>query len=219
MGEQITNQQPVYPLAPESKIPKSDEESNTLLSNELRRKKRIKLAIYIAAFVVFQTIVILIFSLIVMKVKTPKVRLGTIELRKVTTTAGTQASSPSFDISFTTQVRVKNTNFGPYKYDSSNATFLYRGVTVGEIFIPKGKAGMLSTKKVSVIVSVNSNALTSTTSLGNELGTGTLTLNSQAKLSGKVVLMFVMKNKKSAQMNCTISIKLNADNAVDLNCK
>ncbi|KAG2673234.1 hypothetical protein I3760_13G080100 [Carya illinoinensis] len=219
MGEQITNQQQVYPLAPASKMPRSDEESNTLQSNELRRKKRIKLAIYIAAFAVFQTIVIVVFSLTVMKVKTPKVRLGTIELKNVTTTAGTQASSPSFDISFTTQVRVKNTNFGPYKYDSSNATFLYQGVTVGQIFIPKGKAGMLSTKKVSVTVSVNSNALTSTTSLGNELGVGTLTLNSQAKLSGKVELMFVTKKKKSAQMNCTISIKLNADKAVDLNCK
>ena len=65
-----TNQQ-AYPMAPATKQPRSDEESATLTSEELRRRKRIKLAIYIAAFAVFQTIVILVFVLIVMRVKTP----------------------------------------------------------------------------------------------------------------------------------------------------
>ncbi|KAG6636693.1 uncharacterized protein LOC122281888 [Carya illinoinensis] len=214
-----------HPLAPANTYPRSDEESNTSQSDEqLKRKKRIRLAMYIAAFAVFQTVVIVIFSLTVMKVKTPKLRLSStaefLKLNTSTSTGGsTQASPPFFDIRFITQVRVKNTNFGPYKYDSTNATFLYQGVTVGEFIIPKGKARMLSTKKVDVTVNLNSNAIKSTTSLGSELETGLLKLDSQAKLSGKVELMFVMKKKKSAQMNCTVSIHLSNRAFQDLSCK
>ncbi|KAG2677149.1 hypothetical protein I3843_12G087800 [Carya illinoinensis] len=211
-----TNYQPAYPLAPANGYPRSDEESAN--PDELRRKKRIKLAIYIAIFVVFQAIVIAVFAVTVMKVKTPKVRLGSdVMFQNVSTS--TQPSA-SFDISFTTQVRVKNTNFGPYKYDSATATFVYDGVTVGEVSIPKGKAGMLSTKKVSVTVNVNSNTLQSTSNLGSELSGGFLTLTSHAKLSGKVELMFVMKKKKSAEMNCTMKINVSPNHELrELICK
>ena len=57
---------------------------------------------------------------------------------------------------------------------------MYEGVPVGQVIIPKGKAGLRSTKKVTVTVNVNSNALPTTTGLGSELGAGVLTLNSQA---------------------------------------
>ena len=215
MAEKMNQQ--VHPFAQVNKQPRSDEESGTLRSEELKRKKRIKLAIYIAAFAVFQTIVILVFALIVMRVKTPKVRLGA-DVTFQNFSAGTQAS-PSFDLSFTTQVRVKNANFGPYKFDSTIATFMYQRVTVGQVTIPKGKAGLRSTKKVTVTVDVNSNALSSTTGLGSELGAGVLTLNGQAKLSGKVELMFVMKKKKSAEMNCTMTIEVSTKAVQSMNCK
>ncbi|XP_075651510.1 late embryogenesis abundant protein At1g64065-like [Castanea sativa] len=211
-----TNQQ-VYPFAPATKQPRSDEESGSLTSDqELKRKKMIKLAIYIAAFAVFQTAVILVFALTVMRVKTPKVRLGT-DVTFQNFSTGTQAS-PFFDLSVTTQVRVKNTNFGPYKFDSTIATFMYQGVTVGQVLIPKNKAGLRSTKKVGVTVNVNSNALPSTTNLGSELGAHVLTLNSHAKLSGKVELMFIMKKKKSAEMNCTMTIDLSTKAVQSMIC-
>ncbi|KAF5479907.1 hypothetical protein F2P56_000690 [Juglans regia] len=216
MAEKVNKQ--MYPSAPTNKQPSRDEESATSLSDqELRKKKRIKLGIYIAAFVVFQVLVITAFSLTVMRVKTPKVRLGTVLLQDVKT--GNQ-TSPSFDISFTTQVRIKNTNFGPFKYESTNATFTYQGVTVGQVSIPKGKVGFRSTKKVTVTVTVNSNALpisTTSTTLGSEMGAEVLTLNSHAKLGGKVELMFVTKKKKAAEMNCTMPIDLSTK-AVQLNC-
>ena len=215
MAEKMNQQE--YPLAPATRQSRSDEESGTLRSEELKRKKRIKLAINIAAFAVFQTIVILVFALTVMRVKTPKVRLGT-DVTFQNFQTGTQAS-PTFDLSFTTQVGVKNTNFGPYKFDSTIATFMYQGVTVGQVTIPKGKAGLRSTKKVGVIVNVDSNALSSTAGLGSELGAGVLTLNSQAKLSGKVELMFVMKKKKSAEMNCTMTIEVSTKAIQSMSCE
>ncbi|XP_035545895.1 uncharacterized protein LOC109006015 [Juglans regia] len=153
-----------------------------------------------------------------MHVKTLKVRLGTVMLQDVKTRNQT---SSSFDISCTTQVRIKNTNFGPYKYESTNAMFTYQGVTVGQVSIPKGEARFHSTKIVIVSVSVNSNTLTimstTSTTLRSELGSGVLTLNSHAKLRGKVKLMFVMKKKKAAKMNCTMPIHLSTKD-VELNC-
>ncbi|RXH95646.1 hypothetical protein DVH24_008146 [Malus domestica] len=206
------NQQ-AYPLAPTNGYTRSDAESLESV-DELKRKKRIKLAIYIGIFVLFQIMVITAMSLTVMKVKTPKVRLGNINVQELNSVP----ASPSFDTKFTTQIRVKNTNFGPYKFDAAIVTFLYQGATVGQVSIPKSKAGMLSTKKIDVEVNLSSSALSSS-NLGSELSSGVLTLNSTAKLAGKVELMFIMKKKKSSTMDCTIAFDLSSKTLKSLQCK
>ncbi|CAN6713118.1 unnamed protein product [Malus baccata var. baccata] len=196
------NQQ-AYPLAPTNGYTRSDAESLESV-DELKRKKRIKLAIYIGIFIV----------LTVMKVKTPKVRLGNINVQELNSIP----ASPSFDTKFTTQIRVKNTNFGPYKFDAAIVTFLYQGATVGQVSVPKSKAGMLSTKKIDVEVNLSSSALSSS-NLGSELSSGVLTLNSTAKLAGKVELMFIMKKKKTSTMDCTIAFDLSSKTLKSLQCK
>ncbi|KAK9927094.1 hypothetical protein M0R45_024296 [Rubus argutus] len=194
---------------------RKDEESATLHSeDELKRQKRIKLVMYIGAFIVFQIIVMTVFGLTVMKVKTPKVRLGGINVLNLNSVPAT----PSFDTTFTTQIRVKNTNWGPYKFDAGIATFMYQGMAMGQVSIPKSKAGMRSTKKIDVTVSLNSNGLPSS-NLGSDLNGGLLTLSSQAKLTGKVELMFIMKKKKSANMDCTIAFDLSSKTVQTLQCK
>ncbi|KAB2615594.1 hypothetical protein D8674_022182 [Pyrus ussuriensis x Pyrus communis] len=74
--------------------------------------------------------------------------------------------------------------------------------------MPKSKAGMLSTKKIDVEVSLNSNALPSHSAIGIELSRWVLTLSNQATLTGKVELMFIMKKKKSSTMDCTMTFDL-----------
>ncbi|KAK6263175.1 hypothetical protein QUC31_008991 [Theobroma cacao] len=210
--------QQVHPLAPANGHPRSDEESASLQSKELKRKKRIKYAVYIAAFAVFQTVVILIFALTVMRVKNPKVRIGKVTVETMET-SNTEAAA-SFNLRFIAQVTVKNTNFGHYKFDNATMSFLYDGVMVGEAIIPKARARARSTKKLDVTVEVNSSALTSTTTgLGSELSSSVLTLNSQAKLKGKVELMKVMKKKKSPEMNCTLIFNVSTRSLQDLKCK
>ena len=196
---------------------RSDQESGNSTDEELKRKKRIKLAIYIVVFIIFQVIVITAFSLTVMKVKSPKLRLANIQVQTLTTGA---ANSPSFDLSFTTQVRVKNTNFGPYKFDATTVNFTYGGATVGQVIVPKGKAGLKSTKKINnVIVNLSSSQLPNTADLGRELAEGTLTLSTAAKMTGKVELMLIMKKKKSINMNCTITIDVAGKTVRNLQCK
>ncbi|XP_022738939.1 late embryogenesis abundant protein At1g64065-like [Durio zibethinus] len=211
--------QQVHPLAPANKQPRSDEESAGLQAKELKRKKRIKYAVYIAAFAVFQTAIILVFALTVMRVKNPKVRIGRITIETMETNSTGAAAAASFDLKFIAQVTVKNTNFGHYRFDHSTMSFLYDGVIVGEAIIPKARARARSTKKLDVTVEVNSRALTNTAPLGSELSSNILTLNSQAKLKGKVELMKVIKRNKSPEMNCTLTFNVSTRNLQDLNCK
>ncbi|XP_008349092.2 late embryogenesis abundant protein At1g64065 [Malus domestica] len=206
--------QQAYPSAPENHGYQRSDAESLLSADELKRKKRIKLAIYVAIFVVFQIIVITVISLTVMKVKTPKVRLGNINVQELTSVPAT----PSFDTKFRTQIRVKNTNWGPYKFDASTVTFLYQGAVIGQVVTPKSKAGMLSTKKMNVEVSLNSSALSSS-NFGSELSSGVLTINSTARLTGKVELMLIMKKKKASTMDCTIVFDLSSKMLKSLQCK
>ncbi|KAL6181886.1 hypothetical protein ACLB2K_048534 [Fragaria x ananassa] len=203
-----------YPLAPANGYTRGDGES-LVSQDELKRRKRIRLFTYVGIFIVFQIIVMTVFGLTVMKVKTPKVRLGEINVLDFKSVPAT----PSFDTTFTTQIRVKNTNWGPYKFDASTVTFMYQGVAVGQVTVPKSKAGMRSTKKMNVDVSLNANGLPSSSNFGSELNSGVLTLNSQAKLVGKVDLMLIMKKKKSATMDCMIGFDLSTKTVKSLQCK
>ncbi|PKI56905.1 hypothetical protein CRG98_022734 [Punica granatum] len=85
MAESYHNQE--YPLAPAGidGHPRSDAES--LNDKEEKRRKRIKWAIYISVFAVFQVIVIVVFSLVVMRVQRPKFRVGTLRIQALTTGA------------------------------------------------------------------------------------------------------------------------------------
>lgn len=202
------------PLSPANANLRSDHEAATLQSQaELKRKKRIKVGIYVTVFVVVQIIVGTVIALTVMRVKTPRLRLGEIKLQNITAVPAT----PSFDLNFTTQIRVKNTNWGPYKFDASNVTFEYEGETLAQLSIPKGKAGMLSTKKYDVSVSLNSKGLKNS-NLGSDLNTGVLSLTSTARLTGKVELMMVMKKKKAIGMYCRLEFNLSTKQIQFMKC-
>ncbi|PSS33022.1 Bromodomain-containing protein [Actinidia chinensis var. chinensis] len=68
-------QQQGYPLAPANGYSGSDEEAGRSMSDEERRQKRKKWALYIIVFVIFQTGIIVLFNMTVMKFRTPKFRV------------------------------------------------------------------------------------------------------------------------------------------------
>ncbi|CAI9759368.1 unnamed protein product [Fraxinus pennsylvanica] len=192
-----------YPLAPASVMPRSDEESAAFRSidnQELKKKKRLKCFTYIAIFAVFQAIIILVFALTVMRVKTPKVRLGDVSISRTNGTG---------EFRFTAIVLVRNRNFGHYKFDDTMATIKSGDATVGLFVIPESRAKARSTRRLNVIADINSSS-------GNN--SGVLPLSVEAKLRGKVRLIKVIKRNKSADMNCTMSINLATNAVQDLNC-
>ncbi|KAK3429359.1 uncharacterized protein LOC104446081 [Eucalyptus grandis] len=194
---------------------RKDQESQQLTDEE-RRKKRMKWTIGITAFVIFQVVQALFFVLVIMKFKSPKFRVGEFDIQSLN--AGTQAS-PSFDMTFVAPIRIKNTNWGPFKYDATTVNFVYGGVQVGEVAIPKSKANFKSTKKIDANVTLNFTNLPSDSTLGSELSSGVITLNSQGELKGKVTVMFMFKKNKTSQMNCTMAIDVSAKALKSLSCR
>ncbi|XP_027174079.1 uncharacterized protein LOC113773645 [Coffea eugenioides] len=187
-----------------------DEELASVAQKEERRKKRMKYVTYGVAFVVFQTFVILVFSLVVMKVKTPKFRVRSATVEYL------QATNAGFSANMRAELSVKNENFGRYKYQESTIDFFFQNYKVAEAPIPKGKAGFKSTKKFTVpanLSSANANVP------GSELNQGALIpLTSQATLNGKVRLMLIFTKKKSTNMNCTMNLNTSSKQLQDISC-
>ncbi|KAF8020360.1 hypothetical protein BT93_G0917 [Corymbia citriodora subsp. variegata] len=185
------------------------------MATDPRRKR--KIAAYVIAGVIAQTAIILLFVLLIMRFRNPKVRLSsaTVENLKL----NTSSASPYLSMQLNAQVAVKNTNFGHFKFDSTTATFSYRGATVGSANIMKAKAKARSTKRMNVTASVSSKKFSSVRQFRRDVNSGTLTLNGYAKLSGKVVLFKFFKKKKSAEMNCTMDVDTKAKVIKNLQCK
>ncbi|XP_059627416.1 late embryogenesis abundant protein At1g64065-like [Cornus florida] len=198
-------QQPGHHMPEPNSYGHVDEEAQ---SKELKRQKRKKLILYIAAFVVFQTIVIVIFSLTVMKVKTPKFRVRAASFETLNVNAS------SFDMRMNARLGVKNTNFGPYKFDNSTITFFYKGAAVGNAIVPKSTAKFQSTKRFNVTIDLSS----SSSEIATDFSSGILRLSCTSRLTGKVELMLVMKKKKAINMNCTMEVHIATQQIQNLKC-
>lgn len=207
-------------IAPVDLYPRSTTdglESATMAhEDEIRRKKRRKRLAYIAVFAVFQTVVILVFALVVMRVRSPEVEIDSAAVE------GLSGPGPSSDYNMTiaAQLKIKNKNFGDYKYERTAMNISHRGVTVGEGVILNGKAEARDTETVLVTATVSS-----VVALSGETSSGILVLESKAALRGKVHLMKMwgihfpmMKKRKGAEMNCVMQINLASRVVQDMDC-
>ncbi|CAI9092326.1 OLC1v1027526C1 [Oldenlandia corymbosa var. corymbosa] len=213
------DQRPTYPLAPANGYHRSDAEyGREEDSGDLRRKKRIRYFLYFVAFVIFQTGVIAIFTLTIMKVRTPKFRMESATFDSFS--VGT-STNPTFDIRMNARVSIKNANFGKYKYDNTTMYFFYQGSPVGQADIYKSSVGWRTNKKFNAVVNLSSVNLPSTAKdqLGNDLTKRLVPLTSMADLKGKVALTFIFKKKKAIQMNCTMEIVVSSQQLSNIVCK
>ncbi|XP_057810549.1 late embryogenesis abundant protein At1g64065 [Salvia miltiorrhiza] len=179
------------------------------------RRSRKKCLAYVAAFVVFQTAIILLFALTVMKIRNPKVRFNAMDV--VETFTFNNGTATSVSMRLLAQLTIKNTNFGHFKYDESSLVILHRGVPLGEAVIPRGRTRAKKTQKVEVSVNVNTTRA-SGSELRSEINSGVLKLSSQATLNGKVHLMKVIKKKKSGEMKCDWDVNLGTKQVENLKC-
>ncbi|XP_022718085.1 late embryogenesis abundant protein At1g64065-like [Durio zibethinus] len=184
-----------------------------------RRKRNIKCWACIVAGVIAQTIIILLFVLLVMRIRNPKVRLEGVIVENVR--LDSSPSKPSFTMKLNAQVAVKNTNFGHFKFKNSTFTVSYKGTPVGEATIVKARARARSTKKFNVTVLVSSNNKISRDSnqISSDIDSGIINLSSHAKLEGKIHLFRIFKKKKSTEMNCTMDVNTTLKQIQNLTCK
>ncbi|KAI8540419.1 hypothetical protein RHMOL_Rhmol09G0262500 [Rhododendron molle] len=208
-------EQQAYHPAAANGYTRSGEEATTFDAKELRRQKHQKWLLYGVAFVVFQTGIILLFSTTVIKVRNPKfrVRSATFDASDIPTT------NTSFNLKTNVALGIKNTNFGPYKYDYSTMYFYYGEAEVGSVVIPKSKAQFRRTKKFTVTLDLASTNLVGNTQLANDLSTGIVPLSSRSKLTGKVELMLIFKKQKAVDMICTMEVNTATQSLQNISCK
>ncbi|PSS34282.1 Late embryogenesis abundant protein [Actinidia chinensis var. chinensis] len=211
------NQQTYHPAAANGYSRNDTETTGGVDPRELRRQKQKKWALYIIAFVIFQTGIIVLFTFTVMKFRTPKFRVRN---SRSFDTFDVQPTTPSFNMRMNAQLGVRNTNFGPFKYSNTTVTFYYKGTEVGSAIVRKSKANFRSTKKVNVPVDlIMPTTLASSTDLASDLSSGILPLTSQAKMNGKVEIMFIFKKKRTANMNCTMEVNISSKSLQNIKCK
>ncbi|CAL9008771.1 unnamed protein product [Prunus brigantina] len=208
-----------YPLVPANGYIRSDQESAvTEDPAELKRKKRMRCLFYVTVFAVFQVIVITVFALTVMKIKSPKFRVRSASFSDFEVGNGT---SPSFNLDMDVKFGVKNTNFGHFNYEDGIVEFEYRGTRIGQVNVYEARARARSTRKVADSLELTSNGLSanSQSQLASDISSGIIPITSASKLDGKIHLMKVIKKKKSAHMNCTMEIVLATQSVQNIVCK
>ncbi|CAI9771949.1 unnamed protein product [Fraxinus pennsylvanica] len=207
-------QQSPNPLAPTvNGYPRSDTESASHDARELRKKKRMKCLLYIVIFAVFQTGIILLFALTVMKIRTPKFRVRSATLNNFN--AGTR-TNPSLNFTMNAEFGVKNANFGHFKYLNTTVSFFHGNDMVGKVVVQGARAKARKTRKFNEVVELSFPA---NSQLGNDLGSGFVNLTSQSELRGKVELMKVIKKNKSTNMNCAMQISIATQQLQNIVCK
>ena len=174
-----------------------------LESEKWKRSQNAKCYVYILAFVVLQVAVILAFALIVMRVKTPSVRVRSVHVQSLTY----NETTPSLDMTIVAEIAVRNKNFGRFKFDNTTANVTYGGVLVGEGHITKARASARKTKRMNVTIEATFDRVSDAAKLRSELGSGNLTFTSVARVRGEVAVMLI-KKKKTANMNCTMTVDL-----------
>ena len=180
-----------------------------------RRRKQKKWALYIIAFIIFQTGIIVLFTMTVMKFRTPKFRV-----RSSSSFDTFETVNNSFNLMMNAQFGIKNTNFGPYKYDNTTVTFFYKDTPVGSTILRKSKADFRRTKKVNFAVDlVTPTELTGNSELASDISSGILPLTSQSRLSGKIEIMFIFKKRRATNMNCTMDVNIAAKTLQNIKCK
>ncbi|CAI9762445.1 unnamed protein product [Fraxinus pennsylvanica] len=177
---------------------------------------RRKILSYIVAGIILQMLIILVFVLIFLRIRSPKVRFKALTVENINANS---AGSPSFSMKLAAQVTVKNPNFGHFKFRDSPISIFYKGTLVGESYLPKRRARARSTEKMNIAISVDSKEVSSSSSLRSDINSGKIPLSSKATLYGKVHLFKVIKKKKTAKMDCTMDVNIKANTIENLKCK
>lgn len=204
----------VWPLAPGKLHNRSDYENPTFKA--IRRERTNKCFVYVFAGIVLFCIAVLVFALLVFRVKSPEIQLRSVSVKNLKYSSW----PPSFNASLSAQMTVKNPNFGDYKFQPSTVSFLYGGSKVGSSKVAKGEAKVKKTGRVRFAVDVRSNRLPEgANNLTSDINSGMLKLTGSGKVSGKVTLWKILNKKKTGKMDCTMTLVLKSKTIKDLVCR
>ncbi|XP_022862930.1 late embryogenesis abundant protein At1g64065-like [Olea europaea var. sylvestris] len=179
-------------------------------------QKSSKCLVYILIIVLFHSIILFVFRLIVLPFKSPKVHISHITIQNLI------APLASLNTTMVAEIQVYNKNFGPFKFQNSSTTLLYRNITIGVANIYEGRVEGRERKRMNMSLQVRANKLLSdyNLNLSSDIDSGLVKyLSGHAKLKGEVRLLKIIKRRRTAEMNCTMSLNLTSQEVQDLLCQ
>ncbi|KAG8375030.1 hypothetical protein BUALT_Bualt10G0057200 [Buddleja alternifolia] len=206
------------PLTQPSKHRKSDEQLPTIQPfnpQSHRQKRSSKCLVYVLLLVVLLSIAFLVLGLVVLRIKTPTLRLSLVAIRDL------QYDAASLNTTVVAEIRLHNMNFGRFEFRSGNATLLYDKATIGAATIYDGRIESREKKGMNVTVKVtasNYELSKNYMNISRDINQGLVKLRSCAKLRGEVRAMKIINRQRTAVMNCTMALNLTSKLLQDLSC-
>lgn len=204
-----------WPMAPSKLYDRSDEENPTFKA--IRKERSNKSFIYVFALIVIASLVLLVLALLFLRPKSPNVHLGSVRIK---TLKYTTSPLPSLNASMVAVLKIKNPNFGDFKFDPSSVSFSYGGFKIAEAKIRKGGLNVRGSKRLKLNIELRSNKLTDSNSLRNDINSGLLKLSGYVKITGELYfLKIIKKTRTSRDVICSMTLILRSKTIKDLQCK
>ncbi|KAL0330014.1 UNVERIFIED_CONTAM: hypothetical protein Sradi_4988100 [Sesamum radiatum] len=208
------------PLKPAGKHHTTNETFATaeLIRNPSRKPqtRSSKCLVYILLALVLQSIALLIFGLVVLRIKTPTLQLSAAAVKDL------HYDPTSLNVTVVAVVRLHNMNFGRFKFRGGNTTFLYENATVGVTAIYDGGVGSREKREMSVSVKVMASdrqLSDNSVDFSRDVDSGLIKLRSLAKLKGEVRVVKIINRHTTAVMDCTMALNLTGQAIQDLLCQ
>ncbi|KAL0312531.1 UNVERIFIED_CONTAM: hypothetical protein Sradi_5652400 [Sesamum radiatum] len=176
-----------------------------------------KCLVYILSRLVLQSIALLIFGLVVLRIKTPTLQLSAAAVEDL------HYDPTSLNATVVAEVRLHNMNFGRFKFRGGNTTFLYEKATVGVTGIYDGRVGSREKREMNVSVKVMASTdrqqSENSMDFSRDVDSGLIKLRSLAELKGEVRVVKIINRHTTALMNCTMALNLTGQAIQDLLCQ
>ncbi|KAL4184660.1 hypothetical protein AMTRI_Chr10g226640 [Amborella trichopoda] len=213
------------PLAPATAgRSSSDEEGAASRSQSPAKRKRRGLYCCGACTLILLMLVAvgLALAFTVFKVKEPKINMESIAITNLNTNTNTNlllTGQVALNMTVRVGISVKNPNAASFKFQNSTTLVSYRNVTMGEAFLPAGKAPAGRTFRANVTMVVLADRLLGDQNLVRDLLSGVLKVSSYTLVKGRVNVWNIVKRHADVEMSCDIDISISDMAVRDQNCK
>ncbi|KAL0406967.1 UNVERIFIED_CONTAM: hypothetical protein Slati_4010600 [Sesamum latifolium] len=179
-------------------------------------KKSLCICLWVAvATVVLGSLILLLLGLTVFKPKHPITTVDSIGVSDLHFSIDVAELRVHLNVTLDAHVTVKNPNRVDFKYTNSSAVLIYRGKEVGDADIPAGEIGGGGARSLSLKLTLMADRLLSDSDFYSDVISGTLPLQSNVKLPGKLRLLIDIS--VVAYASCDLQIHL-ASRSLDQKC-
>lgn len=176
-----------------------------------RKKNSSKCFVFILAFLVILSIALLGFSLIVLRINSPLVKLETVEIKNLTTGTRRNNNNNYTNMTMVTGITIKNANYGRFRFQDSRISTVFENATIGSRKIGSGFVNGREKRGINVTVQVSL--------MDGMIGSdGILKVRSLARLRGEILVLKKITRYRTAVMNCTMNLNLSKQEVEDLQC-